>query len=145
MAATALRTAILLVSAALLISADQSRDVLSVINHVATGLTGGDPADAMTPFSKSYAKYDTLRNYFIALTNAFQITNEADIVDEEDSPAEAKLTLEWSLNLTGKVSNENTRRTQQVEVRLALEKHQWRIVDFSPISLFDPQVRPAGK
>jgi hypothetical protein len=145
MAVTALRAAILLFSAALVSTADQSRDVLDVINHVASGLTNGDPSDAMSPFSKSFAKYDTLQNYFVALTNAFQITNEAGVVDEQDSPAETRLTLEWSLNLTGRVSNENTRRTGEVQVRLVLEKHQWRIVDFSPISLFDPQASPAGK
>ncbi len=129
----------------ILARADQPHDILRVINQVATGLTNGDPSDALTPFSQSFSKYETMRNYFAALTSAFDITNEVNVLDEEDAPAETKLTVEWSLNLNSRATNENLRRVEQVQIRLSLADHNWKIVDFSPISLFDPQARPVGK
>ena len=145
MAVIGLRTLVLLVAAALVAAADQPHDVLQVISRVSNSLTNGDPSDAIGSFSKTFPRYGTLQNYFVALTNAFEITNEADVVDEEDLPTQTNLTLEWSITLTGRATNENDRRTEQVHVKLLLKNHKWEIVDFSPISIFDPQVSPVGK
>ena len=145
MAATGLRGVLLLLASVLTLSADQAHDVLQVINHVATSLTDNDPSDALSQFSKSYASYDKLRQYFIALTDAFQISNEADVLDEQDKPDETSLVVQWSINLTSKDSNENLRRTEEVHARLVKKNQRWEIVDFSPVSLFDPQFRSDGK
>jgi hypothetical protein len=145
MAVTALRAIALLLSLALAMSADQAHDVLEVINHVATSLTDGDPSDALSQFSKSYENYNKLREYFSGLTDAFQISNEADVLDEQDKPDETSLVLQWSLNLTSKDSNENLRRTEEVHARLVKKNRHWEIVDFSPVTLFDPQFRAGGK
>jgi hypothetical protein len=145
MAVTGLRATALLLLLALTASADQARDVLEVINRVAASLTDGDPSDALSQFSKTYASYDKLREYFSGLTDAFQISNEADVLDELDKPDESSLVLQWSLNLTSKDSNENLRRREEVHARLVRKNHRWEIVDFSPATLFDPQFRSGGK
>ena len=105
---------------------------------MAEGLASGNPSDALTPFDKSAATYNTLENEFIGLTEAYLITSEADVLDEEDSADESKLTLRWVLTLTGKQSDENNRKSAEVHVRLHLQKGKWKIVEFSPVDLFTP-------
>jgi hypothetical protein len=133
------------VAALLIIShlaeADQGQDVLEPINHITTALADGNPSDAMAPFDKSFAGYDKLRDYFRALTSAFSITNEATVIDEEDAPAETKLTLQWTLSLTNQTNNQTDSRTSEVEVRMALKEGKWKVVDLSPIDMFDPQAK----
>ena len=51
----------------------------------------------MTPFDRSVADYEKLRSYFSGLTNAYQLTNQLEITEEEDSSETAMLTLEWTL------------------------------------------------
>ncbi len=145
MAVIAPRTLVLLLASALTAAADRPHDVLRVISRVSNSLTNGDPSDALASFSKTFPRYETLRDYFVALTNAFDISNEADVVDEEDLPTQTDLTLKWSITLTGRATNENDRRSEEVHVKLLLKNHKWEIVDLSPISIFDPQVNPVGK
>ena len=121
--------------------ADQAHDVLRVINHVATALTDGNPSDAMVPFDKSFPNYTALQNDFIGLTDAFQLSNEADVTDEDDSPAETTLTLQWTLNLTNRSTNENLSRKAEIHVRLRNERGKWKIFDFSPAEFFNPAAK----
>src|SRR5690349_8453956 len=53
------------------------------VSHVASALTAREPADAMTPFDKSFADYDKLRGYFGGLTAAFDVTNQLQVRSEE--------------------------------------------------------------
>jgi hypothetical protein len=124
---------------------DQPQDVLRVINHVTTALADGDAASAMTVFDKSFKDYAILQGYFVALTSAYLISNEADVLDEEDTPTESKLTLRWSLKLTSTTSDVTSRRTNETTVQLAQKNGKWKIVDLQPIDLFDPQIKPASK
>ncbi len=101
-------------------------------------LTGGNPADAMTPFSKSFANYDKLRNYFIGLTNAFDIVNEVDVTEEQDSPNEILATIHWAITVSNKGNNSSNQRSAEIHVRLVQERGKWRILGFSPIDVFDP-------
>lgn len=121
-----------------LAAADQPRDVLDAINHLSSALASGDPADAMTPFDRNMAGYDTLQDYFVGLTSSYQITNEAEVIDEQDSPSESELTLRWAVILTGRQSNVTTRKAAEVHVKLRLFKRQWKIVEFTPIDIFTP-------
>jgi hypothetical protein len=41
--------------------------------------------------------------------------------------------------MTNKTSLETQRRSGEIHVRLALQDGKWKIVDFSPIDLFNPQ------
>ncbi len=119
--------------------ADRAADVLARVNYVATSLTAGNAADAMSPFDKSFANYQKLSDYFDGLTNAFQLVNEVDVTDEQDSETETKLTVNWTLTLTDLKTNYTNRRTAELTVRLALKNGKWRITDISPIDLFNPQ------
>ena len=122
-----------------LMRADQAADVHSKLAAIATALTAGNPAEAMSPFDKSYLNYEKLSNYFGGLTNAFQIVNEVDVVDEEDSATESKLTVHWTITLSDLGSNYTERRVGDINARLVLKDRKWKIVDFSPIDIFDPQ------
>lgn len=126
------------------LEADRSADVRTQISYVATALTSGNAADAMSPFEKSFSDYEKLSNYFQGL-NAFQVGNEVDVVDEQDTDTDTKLTVKWTLTLTDSGTNATERRTADINVRLVLREGKWKIVDFSPISLFNPQQKLAPK
>lgn len=72
----------LLVLAASALGADTPRERVS---YVASALTAGNPADAMSPFDKSFDGYEKLRGYFSGLTSAFQLTNQLEVTEEQDS------------------------------------------------------------
>jgi hypothetical protein len=118
--------------------ADRAADVLAQLNHVAAALTDGNALDAMSPFDKSFAGYEKLGSYFEGLTNAFQLTNEAKVTDEQDTETETKLTVDWTLSLTDLETGYGEQRTGQINVRLILKDGKWKIVDFSPIDIFNP-------
>jgi hypothetical protein len=121
--------------------ASQESDVLEPINRISTALADGNPSDAIAAFDRSFAGYDRLRDYFKALTSSFSIVNEASVVDEEDAREETKLTLQWTLTLTNLTTNQTDSRSSEVEVRMLLKDGRWKIVDFSPIDMFDPQAK----
>lgn len=124
--------------AAFTATADQPHDVFQAIEQVANGLSAGNPADALSPFDKSLPKYATLENEFIGLTQSYLITNEADVLEEEDSPGDTKLTLRWAITLTSKESNDSNSHAGEVHVHLRLKNGKWKIVEFSPIDIFTP-------
>jgi hypothetical protein len=126
----------LLVVAATCAAADTPR---AQVSYVASALTAGNPADALTPFDKSFAGYEKLRGYFSGLTSAFQLTNQLEVTEEEDSAQEATLTLEWTLTLANAQTGYTENRSESIHVRLLLKSGKWKIVEFAPIGLFDPQ------
>src|SRR5947209_3735573 len=136
MAAIARRTLLALAAGAMLKAADNSGDALRVVNRLTTALSAGDAGLAMDAFDKSCPGYDTLSDYFAALTNAFAITNEADVTDEQDSATSISLTLDWTLTLRSLASETTVRR--QKEVKLQIAPKNWKITRFSPIDLFNP-------
>jgi hypothetical protein len=125
--------------------ADQASEARSQLEVIATALTTGNPVEAMTPFDKSYANYDKLSNYFSGLTNAFQIVNEIDVTGEEDAAAETKLTATWTITLSDLGTHYTEQRRADINARLVLKDRKWKIVDFAPIAIFDPQQKPAPK
>jgi hypothetical protein len=126
----------LLVLAATALRADTPREQVS---YVASALTAGNASDAMTPFDRSIADYEKLRSYFSGLTNAYQLTNQLEITEEEDSSEEATLTLEWTLTMVNEQTGYARNRNSTVHVRLAMKGGKWKILEFSPVELFDPQ------
>ena len=129
----------MLCGASLRVEADQPAEVRSVLNDVAGALTASNPADAMTRFSKSFADYDKLRDYFIGLTAAFSIVNEVDVLDEKDTAMDSTATVRWTITLANApVSGNSIQRSGEIHIHIVQEKRKWRIVQFSPIDLFDP-------
>lgn len=130
---------------ALSIHAGPADDPRARIGYVAAALTAGNAADAMTPFDKSFENYDKLSSYFQALTSSFHVANGIDVTDEQDTATEAKLTVNWTLTLTDFGTDSSEQRNKDVNIRFQLKQGKWKIVDFSPISLFDPLQKPASK
>jgi hypothetical protein len=110
-----------------------------VINRVTTALTANNPAEAIAPFDKSFAGYATLAEYFINLTSAYSISNEAEAVDETDSTDETKLTLDWTVTLQNERIGTSERRREHVQVRLVRRGSRWVIVELSPLNFFAPR------
>jgi len=138
MAAIGVR-AILVLFALSALRADQAADARSTLDQVARGLSEGNPADAISPFDKSYGDYDKLSGYFGGLTDAFQIVNEIDVVDERDTERDITLTARWTITLSDLGSNYTERRVGDIQVRLLLKNRKWKIVEFLPIDIFDPR------
>jgi hypothetical protein len=120
------------------IRAGEASDGLTVINRVATALAANDASEAMAQFDKSYPDYDKLQNYFIGLTGAYNITSEATVADEQDSPGVAKLMLDWTLTLTQPDSSLSKQRKAEIQVRVVRKNGKWKIAGFSPIEIFNP-------
>jgi len=118
--------------------ADDAAEARDQISHIATALSQGDAADAMTPFDKSYAGYDRLRNFFDGLTHAFQIVNEIDVSDEQDEKTQISLTVHWILTLTDLQTNYTESRAADLDIKLVPLKGKWKIADLQPIDFFNP-------
>ncbi len=120
-------------------AADQSLDARAQIAAVAEALSSGNAAEAIAHFSKSYPEYDTLRRYFEGLS-AFQVENQLDITDEEDSENFVVLTVTWDMTLTDLGTGKSRRRSGELHVKLAPVASKWRIVEFAPLDIFNPQL-----
>jgi hypothetical protein len=118
--------------------ADEPGVVRSQLHEIATFLTAGNPAGAMEPFSKSFADYDKLRDYFTGLTSAFTIVNEIDVTEEQETATESTATVRWSITLSSLSDKQSNQRIGEIHIRSIKEKKKWKIVRFSPIDLFDP-------
>jgi hypothetical protein len=127
-------------------SPDQASAIRAVLQRVATGLSEGNPADALNEFDPSCAEYDKLRDDFDGLTASYQITNEVNVIDEQDAPNETKALIDWTITL-GDLNNPGIKdsRSRQIHVRFIRRKNHWRIVEFSPTDLFNPQFRPQSE
>ncbi len=110
----------------------------AMLNHVAGALTANNVSDAMTAFEPSFPDYQKLSNYFSGLTQAFYVSSEIDVLDEEDSADETKLSVRWALTLTDIQTLYTENRSAELNVRLVNGKGKWKIAALSPISLFDP-------
>lgn len=106
---------------------------------VAEALTAGDSAEAMSHFAKTFPDYEKLRKYFDGLA-AFQVENQVDFSDEEDSDAAVVFTVNWNLTLTDLGTDRTRNRSGQVHVKVIPVESKWRIVEFSPLDVFDPQI-----
>lgn len=141
MAAIGPKIAFPLVIAALFaaaLRADETTDALAAVNRVATALAANNPAQAIAEFDRSFAEYDQLKSYFIGLTNAYNLTNEAMIVDERTLSGVVYLDFDWTITVTRPGTLLSTQRKSKVQVRVVRKKNRWRIAGFSPISIFDP-------
>jgi hypothetical protein len=124
---------------------DRAANVLAMINHIAIALAGDNPTSAMMPFDKSFAKYVKLRDYFSGLTDSSQIVNEVHLIDRKDFSNQSNVTVKWTLTLTNKTTLQTERRSGEIHIDLRLEDGKWKIVDFSPIDLFNPQPKQPAK
>ena len=76
---------------------------------------------------------------------AFQVESEIEFVEENDTETDTKLVVNWTLTLTDSGTDATDRRTGDIDVRLVPKDGKWKIVEFSPISLFNPQKKPVRK
>ena len=120
-------------------AADPSAAARAQVSAVAQALSAGDATGAMAHFAKSYPDYDKLKRYFEGLA-AFQVENQLQVTDENDSDKGVDLAVTWDITLTGLGSDESRRRTGEIHVSVARVDGKWRIAGFTPIDLFNPQI-----
>jgi len=118
---------------------NDSSDARSQVAAVAEALSSGDAAQAMTHFTKSLADYDKLRRYFEGL-GAFQVENQLEFTDEEEAGKDIALTITWDITLTDLGTDRSRRRTGEIHAKLAQIDSKWRIVEFTPLDIFNPQL-----
>ena len=87
----------------------------------------------------SFTGRKRLRKYFEGLA-AFQVENEVDFSDEEDSDKAVVFTVNWNLTLTDLGTDRTRNRSGQIRVKVIPVESKWRIVEFSPLDIFDPQL-----
>jgi hypothetical protein len=124
------------------VRADQPSDLRDILQQIATSLTDENAADALKPFSRAFNNYDKLRDDFDGLTASYQVTNEVNVLDEQDDSDQITATVGWTITL-GNKSNLGVQdsRHREIHLRLVREKKHWKIIAFSPFDLFDPQFR----
>lgn len=123
--------------------ADRPEDIRAQVVYVASALSGGNPSDALAPFDKSCKDYGKLRDYFLGLTQAYQVASEVEVTDEDDRETETQLQVTWRLTLTDPGTNISTQRSADIKLTLAHKDGKWKIVDLSPAEFFNPQrVKP---
>ncbi len=141
MAAIVPRRLVLLLFFAGGLAAQQNKAIYQQISRVATALTSGNPEEALGPIDKACPGYATLRDYFTALTNAYNMTNDLEVTDEQIVNQEATLTVHWILTLSDLKSDLSETRTQDLTIKLSLKKFAWQIVSISPLDFFNPELR----
>ncbi|MBV8898307.1 MAG: hypothetical protein JO051_17455 [Acidobacteriaceae bacterium] len=119
---------------------DASSDARAQVTAVAEALSAGDAVEAMAHFSKSMPEYEKLKGYFEGLS-AFQVENQLNITDEDDADTCVNLTIGWDITLTDLGTDRSRRRTGEIHVKLAPVDSKWRIVEFAPLDIFNPQVQ----
>jgi hypothetical protein len=125
--------------------ADQPAEALATINYIASALSDDNPADAMTPFEKSFPDYDKLAGYFEGLVDRALVTSEIQVIDEQDHDQSTELVVQWRMDLSNRsMAGLTEDRTGDLHVHLIKKKGKWKIASLSPISFFDPQ-RTASK
>ncbi|HEX4230658.1 MAG TPA: hypothetical protein VHZ07_18425 [Bryobacteraceae bacterium] len=135
----------ILASGASPLRANQAAEALATVNYIASALSDDNPADAMTPFEKSFPDYDKLAGYFEGLVDRALVTSSVQVVDEQDHDQSTDLTIQWTMDLSNRSMNGLTEdRTGELHVHLVKKKGKWKIASLSPISFFDPQ-RAASK
>lgn len=125
---------------AVVLCADETNDALAVIHRMADALSANNPSEAIAQFDPACPDYDKLKQDFIGLSNAYNVTNEATVTDEQDTPGVVKLTLEWTITLNQPDSSLSKRRTSEVRVLVVRKKGKWKIVSFSPAGIFNPAI-----
>jgi hypothetical protein len=120
-------------------AADDSSDARAQVAALAEALSSGDAAQAMTHFTKSLTDYDKLRRYFEGLA-AFQVENQLEFTDEEEAGKDIALTITWDITLTDLGTDRSRRRTGEIHAKLAQVDSKWRIVEFTPLDIFNPQL-----
>lgn len=133
-------TGLVLAAVLSLVAADvRADDLLDPVHRVAGGLSNNNTGDALSAFDRSFSGYSQLEHYFDGLCGGYLVTNEADVLDQNETGDTASLTVHWTMTLNSQATNESIRHSDTVHMQLSRKKNKWKIVDLSPVSFFDPQ------
>jgi hypothetical protein len=117
-----------------------STEARAQVAAVAQALSSGDAATAMIHFAKTAPDYEKIRRYFEGLS-AFQVENQFNITDENDSENCVLLAITWDITLTDVGTDRSVRRTGDIHVKLVTVQSKWRVLEFTPLDIFNPQLQ----
>ncbi len=127
------------------LKADASSDVRARVGYLANALSAGEPAEAMSVFDKSCPKYEALRQDVEALTRAFDLSNEVDFTAEDSTGGATKVTVNWTMTVTDRFSNETESRSREITMTFEQKNSKWIICEFTPPDFFSPIKKRVGK
>ena len=121
------------------VPADGKDSPLARLAALASALTAGDPVAALNCFSPATPEYGRIESYIGALTAQTEVSCAIETVTESDGDAPRKLETDWLMQLVARTDpTVNERRRVRVTIQMQLEKNQWRISAFSPLSILFP-------
>jgi hypothetical protein len=120
------------------VAADDDSSARHQLAAIGTALATGDTAQAMLPFSKNYAQYQELLNDFSGLIDSYQISSEVTVENETSGSGRIDVTARWDLTLQDRGTAYTKNRSAEISIRLTKKGRQWKIIEFSPIKIFQP-------
>jgi len=113
----------------------QQPPALKALSDLASSLSEGNPAGAMSAFDKSLPNYQTISNNIYAMTSQADITCSIDPVDQNGNDVE----VDWFLMLRSKEDQGPTER-RQMTVKLTVVKagKSYKITAINPATILDP-------
>ena len=105
----------------------------------ATELQNEDDAPPVEQFDRSIPGYSDLRSAITALWTRYLIESSLDLKSNQGDDTHRTLQIDWTLTLKNPQDPvDSTRREQSILVGIEKRGKAWKIVSFSPASLFTP-------
>lgn len=104
----------------------------------AASLNDDQNPPALLQFDPAMPGFDSLQDAVRALWSRYQVNTSLDLQSNEGDDAHRTLLIAWTLTLQNQDDSADSHRAEQtVECRVDKQAKGWRIVSFSPKSLFD--------
>ena len=121
------------------VPADARDSPLARLATLASALRAGDPVAALSCFSSAMPEFGRIETYIEALTSQTEVSCAIETVAEGEGDAQRRLETDWLMQLVARTDpTVNERRRVRVTIQMQLEKNQWRISSFSPLSILFP-------
>lgn len=117
--------------------ADDLAEMHSVIGDMATALSNGDAALAISSVSKKCADYEKLSDDFGRLAVAYHIVNQIGFTDEDVE--KATVMVHWSMTLETRDAAFAVNREADLTLKFVREGKHWRIISIEPMKIFEGQ------
>jgi hypothetical protein len=120
---------------AFLLLVQQQPESLKVLSMLASSLSEGNAAGAVSVLDKNMPGYQKLSDNIFALTSQADLSCSIDPVEQNGD----QLEVEWFLLVRSKEENGPTERRQMnVKVTVGKVGKSWKITGLAPASILDP-------
>ncbi|MBV9506640.1 MAG: hypothetical protein JO323_16735 [Acidobacteriia bacterium] len=132
------RRGLLLLLPAMILPADDSRDIWDLFTGLAAALSEANLLDFMASFDRSMPGYGELEADVSGLLLQYDVQSSIDLLSDQGSGSIHNVELDWFLQLVNQQDSADvTRRRERVACKLQKAK-RWTIASFAPVALFEP-------